>query len=370
MNEYLIQAIRVIGCAPLAYIILKLIFKKSIMFTFSFYVVLYVLFVTYTSVLIGKLGGNTMYWVIPLNFVVGTGVFMYINNVLRKPLEGAILRLKKLSEGDLNINLIKVESENELGILNNSLLQLSDVLKKIIIDINKNSETLLTMSQQMSSASEQLSQGANEQASSIEEVSATMEEISANIQQNTQNAQQTEMASNQANTSLRGAFDKTKMAIEANKNISNRITIINDIAFQTNILALNAAVEAARAGDHGKGFAVVASEVRKLAENSKIAAEEIVHLANTALEMTEIAGQVMTETIPKIENTTTLVQEIVAASAEQNNGADQVNNAVQLLSSVLQQNASSSEELASTAVELSGKAEQLADTIKFFKLIR
>lgn len=366
MNEFVRQAIIVIGCAPIAYLILKLIFKKSIMFTFSFYVILYVLYVTYMSVLIGKLGGYTMYWVTPINFLVGALVFMYINKVLRKPLEKAILQLKELSEGNLNIEVKESESKNELGILNNSVLQLADALTKIITDIKINAHNLVSASQQMSSASEQLSQGANEQASSIEEVSSTIEQVSSNIQQNTENAQQTEKISSEANERLKDLAEKAKEALEANKNIADKITIINDIAFQTNLLALNAAIEAARAGEHGKGFAVVAAEVRKLAENSKVAAEQIVGLSQTALNMTESAGEVMKDTIPKIENTSKLVQEITAASIEQNNGASQVNKAIQQLNSITQQNASSSEELATTAEELLGQAEQLQETISFF----
>ncbi len=368
MNPFLRTALIVVGCAPFAFIILKLIFKKSIMFTFSFYVILYVLFVTYSCIMIGRIGGYTMYWITPINFLVGAIVFLYINNVLRKPLDRAIGQLKELSEGNLNIDVKETKSKNELGILNNSVAQLSEALKKIIADIKNNSDNLVSASQQMSAASEQLSQGANEQASSIEEVSSTIEQVSSNIQQNTENAELTEKISNEANVGLRDVAEKAKAAIEANKNIVGKISIINDIAFQTNLLALNAAVEAARAGEHGRGFAVVAAEVRKLAENSKVAAEQIVGLSHTALKMTETAGEVMINTIPKIENTSKLVQEITASSIEQNHGASQVNNAIQQLSSITQQNASSSEELATTAEELLGQAEQLRDIISFFKL--
>lgn len=368
MHDYLRQAIIVAACAPFAYIILKLIFKKSIMFTFSFYVILYVLFVTYTSVLIGKIGGYTMYWITPINFLVGALVFIYINKVLRKPLEKAISQLKELSEGNLNIEVQQNDSKNELGILNNSVQKLSETLKKIIIDVKNNADNLVAVAQQMSSSSEELSQGANEQASSIEEVSATMEQVSANINQNTENAQQTEKVSAEASEKLNELSDKAKQAIDANKDISEKITIINDIAFQTNILALNAAVEAARAGEHGRGFAVVAAEVRKLAEKSKISADQVVTLAQTALKMTEAAGELMIDTIPKIGKTSQLVQEIAAASVEQNSGANQVNSAIQQLNLITQQNASSSEQLAATAEELSGQAEQLKEIIAFFNI--
>ncbi|MCG8701133.1 MAG: methyl-accepting chemotaxis protein, partial [Bacteroidales bacterium] len=218
----------------------------------------------------------------------------------------------------------------------------------------------------LSSSSEQLSQGANEQASSIEEVSSTMEQISANIEQNNQNAQQTEKVSEEANIRIKEVAKKSQKAVDANKQIVEKITVINDIAFQTNLLALNAAVEAARAGEHGKGFAVVAAEVRKLAENSKKAAEEVVGLAQTGLKFTEEARETMLQTIPEIEDTSKMVQEISVASLEQKNGAGQITSAIQQLNSVTQQTASSSEELATSAEELAGQAEQLRGVISFF----
>jgi methyl-accepting chemotaxis protein len=219
----------------------------------------------------------------------------------------------------------------------------------------------------LQSTAEQISQGANEQAASVEEVSATMEEISSNIAQNSDNAQQTEKISEASANGIQKVAVSSKQSLESISTISQKITIINDIAFQTNILALNAAVEAARAGEHGKGFAVVAAEVRKLAERSKLAADEIVSLSQKSVSVTQESGLLMEKLLPEIAKTAQLVQEISAASMEQSNGANQVNGAIQQLNSITQQNASSSEELSSSAEELANQAETLLDLVSFFK---
>jgi len=156
--------------------------------------------------------------------------------------------------------------------------------------------------------------------------------------------------------------------VHAMKEIADKISIIEEIARQTNLLALNAAIEAARAGEHGKGFAVVASEVRKLAERSQKAAAEISELSSSSVEVAEKAGELLNKMVPDIQRTAELVQEISAASREQDTGADQINKAIQQLDQVIQQNASASEEMASTAEELASQAELLQTSISFFRV--
>ena len=195
-----------------------------------------------------------------------------------------------------------------------------------------------------------------------------MEEMSANIQQNTDNAQETEKISLSATEKVKEGYKSAAISVNAMKEIAEKISIINDIAFQTNILALNAAVEAARAGEHGKGFAVVAAEVRKLAERSKIAADQIDQLSKNGVEISQKAGKQLEEVVPEIEKTAKLVQEITAASFEQNSGSNQINNAIQQLNQITQQNAAASEEMATSSEELAGQAEQLKNIISFFKL--
>ena len=290
-------------------------------------------------------------------------IFKYITF----PINNAVKFTSELAAGNLNYN-IDIHRDDEIGELLQHMNIMKDKLRHIVSDIFTGADNLLLASQQLKESSQTLSQGSTEQAASVEEVSATMEEITANIEQNTDNAQETKKISVIAQTSIKTVSEHSDKAVEASKTISEKIQIINEIAFQTNILALNAAVEAARAGEQGKGFAVVASEVRKLAERSKLAADEIVSLTNKSLKFTEDAGNLLSETYPKIEKSTNLVQEIASASLEQNNGAQQVNNAIQQFNNVIQQSAASSEQIANSSEKLANQAENLKMMVSFFKI--
>jgi methyl-accepting chemotaxis protein len=266
-----------------------------------------------------------------------------------------------------NLTLEFDRSRANTGIFG-AIITMSDKLKEIITSVVAGANNIASATEQMSSTSQQLSQGASEQASSVEEISSSMEEMTSNIQQNTDNAHETDKIATSATTNIQKVSKSSEESTNSIRNIAEKIKIINDIAFQTNILALNAAVEAARAGDHGKGFAVVAAEVRKLAERSKIAADEINVLAKDSVRVTEESSQLLNHIIPEIQKTAKLVQEISAASVEQSSGATQVNNAIQQLNQVTQQNAAASEELATSAEEMASQAEQLQELIGYFRV--
>ena len=311
-----------------------------------------------------------VYGGIILGVILAMVLGVVITRVITSGLKQGVGVAEKLANGDLTINVDKelVNQKDEVGQLANAMQRMVEKLRELISNVKYGADNIASASEQMSSNSQEMSQGSSEQASSAEEVSSSMEQMKSNIQQNTDNAQQTEKISQNAAQSIKKGNEATQTAVESMKEIAEKISIINDIAFQTNILALNAAVEAARAGEHGKGFAVVASEVRKLAERSAEAASEIDEKSKSGVQISEDAGKQLSEIVPEVEKTSQLVQEITAASNEMNSGADQVNNAIQQLNQVTQQNASSSEELASNAEELSSQAEQLQQVISYFKL--
>jgi len=299
--------------------------------------------------------------------ILGIVILVYFVGRLVKPLKELQEVAQKVSQGDLDVKA-NIQQNDEIGVLGGAIDQMVEKLREIVESIKYGARNISSASEQVSSSSQQLSQGASEQASSAEEVSSSMEEMVSNIQQNSDNAQQTEKIAKEASEGIQEGNKAAQNSVTSMKDIAEKISIINDIAFQTNILALNAAVEAARAGEYGKGFAVVAEEVRKLAERSSEAASEIDEKSKYGVDISEKAGQKLEEIVPEIDKTSKLVQEITAASSEMNSGADQVNNAIQQLNNVTQQNASSSEELATSAEELSSQAEQLRQTIAFFNL--
>ena len=298
--------------------------------------------------------------------VIIIAVVICLRNQLSKPLNQLSTVIKDIANGELN-NRIDYNSDDEIGEMCDDIRDMSSKLSNIVDTIKEGASNLAISSEQVNETSQIVMEGSVSQSGNIEDLSATMEQMTSNIEQNTYNAKQTNAVSQDACDKFNEVVEKINSLLDNNKSISDAISIINEIAFQTNILALNAAVEAARAGEYGKGFAVVAKEVRSLAEKSKNAADGIVEMSQKSLQLSEEASSVMQQTIPKIENTRTLVNEIANASMEQSAGANQVNDIIQRLNGTVKTNASSSEQLAANAEELASQADSLRDAINYFK---
>ena len=284
-------------------------------------------------------------------------------NPIRKSMEG----IQRITEGDLTTN-VEINTGDEFSEMANQLNTMNDNLKNVVSNIISGADNIYQSSAQMSNASEMMSHGAGQQAASAEQVSASVQQMSASIEQNNQNARQTEKIAQKALESIREGSEASIRSVSAMKDIAAKISIIDEIAFQTNILALNAAVEAARAGENGKGFAVVAAEVRKLAERSATAASEIDKVSKEGVRISEDAGKLLQNIIPEIEKTALLVREIAEASNEQTSDIASINSAVQQLNEITQQYSASSEELYSSSQTLAEESENLKKTVEYFNI--
>ena len=302
---------------------------------------------------------------VALSFAVSLIIARSVTKVLGAEPHAIASIAKSIAGGDLTLRFSSTRASEGVYA---DMQKMAEKLKEVVADVKSSADNVASGSRQMSSGAEQLSQGTTEQAANAEEASSSVEEMNATIRQNADNAMQTEkIARKSANDALESGKAVTQ-AVNAMKDIAEKISIIEEIARQTNLLALNAAIEAARAGEHGKGFAVVAAEVRKLAERSQIAAAEISQLSGASVGVAEQAGAMLAKLVPDIQKTSELVQEITAASKEQAGGADQINSSIQQLNQVVQQNAGAAEEMSSTAEELSSQASQLMETIAFFRV--
>ncbi|MDD1519162.1 MULTISPECIES: methyl-accepting chemotaxis protein [Bradyrhizobium] len=271
----------------------------------------------------------------------------------------------EIAQGNLMVEAKPLSDKDTLGL---ALERMVEKLRQIVSEALTAAQNVSAGSQELSASAEQLSQGATEQASSAEEASSSMEEMASNVKQNADNANQTEKIAAQSAKDAEASGAAVGRAVNAMQTIAEKITIVQEIARQTDLLALNAAVEAARAGEHGKGFAVVASEVRKLAERSQAAAAEIGTLSADTVKVAQDAGAMLAKLVPDIKKTAELVEEITAACREQDVGSAQINQAIQQLDKVGQQNASASEQVSSTSEELASQAEQLQSTIAYFRI--
>lgn len=296
-----------------------------------------------------------------------SAIVFIVTRLISKSLDYAAATTIKLADGDLSLE-IEAKTKDEMGTLLKAMQDMNERLGNVMIEVRSSAVAVTQSSRQLSGAAEQLSQGATEQSATAEEVSSSLEQMGANVQQNADNAAQTEKIASKAASDAAAGGDVVSEAVEAMKEIADKIGVVEEIARQTNLLSLNAAIEAARAGEHGKGFAVVASEVGKLAANSQKSAAEIQDLAQSTVSKADDAGTKIQAIVPDIQKTAELIQEINASSSELNSGIGQINQAMVQLDQVIQQNASAAEESSSMSEELTAQAQQLLELVEFFKI--
>jgi len=309
-----------------------------------------------TAILVGIFGLILMYVII-----------YFIAVRISEPILKSVDFAKRISSGDLHARL-SITQKDEIGDLADSLSQMASRLTTIMTEIIQSSDTISESSLELLESSVRFSEGANNQAASSEEISTTMDQMLTKIQQNNRNAEETAKIAMKAAAGIQDGNTATQTLILSMNNIVQKISVIGEIARQTNLLAINAAIEASRYGIQGKGFGVVAAEIKKLAERSQIAAKEINELSNHGLLQARETGEKLVNIIPDIELTAHLVKQISDSSNEQRLSSIEINQGIQQLNRVTQQNAESSFKLSLNSKNIREQAENLKKLIAYFSI--
>jgi methyl-accepting chemotaxis protein len=371
MDPVFKQAFTSIAVAlPISMIFLRLLFRNSIFYRITFWWVMTLLFIAINSRISASKPDLYPYHIsMPIAIIIIIFVALAVYYSIKIPLNRSLKNLEGVSKGDLSVAVDEklMAKRNEVGIIARSVENLTTSFKNIIDQIKNSSDTLAQMGSQIKQTSSEMAQSAALQAGNLEEVSSSLEEISSTIEENSQNSELTMVIANEAYARMKQGSESIHKALQYINVIINKIGIINDIAYQTNILSLNAGVEAARAGEMGKGFSVVAREVRSLSEQSKTASVEISNVSLESTQFSSLAIGIIEELVPKLEDTAKHVEQISIASREQNAGVAQINNAIQDMNISTQITATNAEEMAAGAVALAQEAQRLKKLLTYFK---
>lgn len=363
------SAILLVIITPIVYLLLKLLFKNSIFHKIGIIWIITAIMASLSSEAKVLFEGYTRAMAIPVNTVIlASGIYL-ASVIVKKPLKDMLGNLSEIANGKLNQNVNKsyLQRKDEIGLLGISINELSQNMQQMLLSIKDISDNQNDISLKLNNIAGSLSNSSSTQAASVEEISSTMQELASNVDVNSQHTSETESNTIKTINAIKEGDISNEKSIQAIKNVNEKIKMINDVAFQTNILALNAAVEASQAGDAGKGFAVVAGEVRKLAERSNMAAKEIEEVSFNVLQQVNVSGQQFRVIVEEANSTAKLVKEIASNSAEQNTNVRQVNDSIQNLNSMIQTNASEVEMINEMANTLANSTTELNGLIHYFK---